>query len=93
MKKVKKKSDSIFDSLSLLIDGIEGLLFVIPSMIITTIGTLIKLIFLSLISLLTFNKFIKLKDLWSKNYLTSNLKNPWNALITFLFFISLMILV
>jgi hypothetical protein len=64
---------------------IEGLLFGIPYIILTSVGTLLKLIVLTLISLLTFNKLIKIIDLWKKENLILNLINPWNCLITILF--------
>ncbi|CAL2078664.1 hypothetical protein [Tenacibaculum sp. 190524A02b] len=90
MKKTKKKSDSIFDSLDILSESFEGLLFGIPYFITTSIGTLIKVLFLSLISLLTLNQLIKLKKLWSKKYLILNIANPWNCVLTIIVFVILL---
>ncbi|WP_027391956.1 hypothetical protein [Aquimarina latercula] len=89
MKKTEKKSDSLFNNLDVLFESIEGLMFGTPYLIMTSMGTLIKVLFLSFISLVMFNQLIKLKKLWSKEYLMSNIVNPWNCVVTIIFFIAL----
>jgi len=93
LKKIEKKSDSLFNSLDIVFESIEGLMFGIPYLIMTSIGTLVKVFFLSLISLVTFNQLIKLKKLWTKQYVRSNIVNPWNCVVTIVFLIALFNLV
>jgi hypothetical protein len=66
---------------------IEGFLIGIPYLILNITGTLIKLILFSLISILTLNKWMKLNELWSKNYFKSNISNAWNFVIGLLMII------
>ncbi|WP_165750566.1 hypothetical protein [Cellulophaga sp. Z1A5H] len=79
---MNKKETPILDFIDGLLTNSEGILFAIPYLILTSIGTVIKLIFLTLLCIFSFNQWIKLKDLWNKRYLKTNLVNPWNCLLS-----------
>jgi hypothetical protein len=90
---MNKKATPILDFIDGLFTNSESILSVIPYLILTSIGTIIKLIFLTVLSIFSFNQWIKLKDLWNKKYLKTNLGNPWNCVLSLtLFFILVAIL-
>ncbi len=86
---MNKKQTPILDFIDGLLTNHESILFSIPYLILTSIGTVIKLIFLTFISILSFNQWIKLKDLWNKEFLKTNFGNPWNCVLTVTLFIIL----
>ena len=86
---MNKKETPILDFIDGMITNSEGILFAIPYLILTSIGTLIKLFFLTLLSVLSFNQWIKLRNLWNKTFLSSNLGNPWNCILSVILFIIL----
>ncbi len=86
---MNKKQTPILDLIDGLMTNSESLLFAIPYLILTSIGTAIKLTFLTLLSILSFNQWIKLKNLWNIGFLKSNLGNPWNFVLTVTLFIIL----
>lgn len=90
---MNKKGTPILDFIDGLLTNSEMIIFSIPYLILTSVGTIIKLLVLSLLSIISFNKWIKLKDLWNKKYLKTNLGNPWNFVLTVsLLFILIIIL-
>ncbi|SHJ28164.1 hypothetical protein [Aquimarina spongiae] len=76
LKTPNKNSNSIFDLLEMTGKVGEFLVYLVPYLILTSIGTLIKMTFLTLISLATFNQWIKLKNLWNRKYISSQIGNP-----------------
>ena len=86
---MNKNETPILDFIDGLFTNSENFLFAIPYLILTTIGTAIKLIFLSLLSILSLNLWVKLKNLWNRRYLKRNLENPWNCVLTITLFIIL----
>lgn len=86
---MNKKRTPILDFIDGIFSNIDGVLFAIPYFILTSIGTIVKLFFLTLLSIFSFCQWIHLKELWNKNYFKRNLGNPWNFLISVMFFIIL----
>ncbi|MCC1485628.1 hypothetical protein [Winogradskyella immobilis] len=89
---MNKKGTPILDFIDGLFTNSEMIIFSIPYLILTSVGTIIKLLVLSLLSIISFNKWIKLKDLWNKKYLKANLGNPWNFVLTVTLLIILIII-
>ena len=81
MAKKNSKWESIADLIWEVPQTIEGFLIAIPYLILNSIGTIIKVLFFSFISLLSFNKWIKISELWNKKYLKDNIANPWNCVL------------
>jgi len=79
--KKNSKWESIADLIWETPQTIEGFLIAIPYLILNSIGTIIKVLFFSIISLLSFNKFLKISELWNKKYLKNNIANPWNCFL------------
>ena len=83
--RILKKRNTKWDTIAGLIwetpQTIEGLIIAIPYFALNSIGTFIKLIFLSLISILSLNRWIKVDELWSKKFWKTNLGNPWNCVL------------
>ena len=79
---MNKKGTPILDFIDGLFTNSEMIIFSISYLILTSVGTIIKLLILSLLSIISFNKWIKLKDLWNKKHLKTNLGNPWNFVLT-----------
>jgi ABC-type microcin C transport system permease subunit YejE len=78
---MNKKETPILDFIDGFITNSESILFAIPYLFLTSIGTVVKLMFLTLTAVLSLNQWIKLKDLWSKEFLKKNLGNPWNCVL------------
>ena len=89
---MNKKGTSILDFIDGLYTNSEMIVFSIPYLILTSVGTIIKLIFFSLLSIISFNKWIELKGLWNKKYLETNLANPWNFVLSISILIILIII-
>ncbi|SDY15151.1 hypothetical protein SAMN05444411_1412 [Lutibacter oricola] len=89
---MNKKGTPILDFIDGLFTNSEMIIFSIPYLILTSVGTVIKLLFLSLLSIISFNKWINLKDLWNKEYLKTNLGNPWNFVLTVTLIIILIVI-
>ena len=90
---MNKKETPILDFIDGFITNSESILFSIPYLILTSVGTIIKLLFLTLTAVLSFNQWIKLIDLWNKEFLKKNIGNPWNCVLSLtLFFILVAIL-
>ena len=87
---MNKKETPILDFIDGFITNSESILFAIPYLILTSAGTIIKLVFLTLTAILTFNQWIKLKDLWNKEFLKKNIGNPWNFVLSTVLFIILL---
>ncbi len=87
---MNKKETPILDFIDGFITNSENILFAIPYLILTSVGTVIKLVFLIIVAILTFNQWIKLKDLWSKEFLKKNIGNPWNFVWSVIQFIILL---
>ena len=62
---------------------LDSIFLIVPFFIFTFIGSLIKFTFLNLLGLLTFNKFIKIRDLWKKENLSKYLGNTKNFFLGF----------
>jgi hypothetical protein len=71
---------------------LEGIFVAIPYIILNSVGTFLKVLLLSLISILSLNKLIKLDGIWSKHYLKENIVNPWNCVISIVTIILLTII-
>lgn len=87
MARKSNKWDFIADQIWEAPQTIDGFLIGIPYLIINLIGTIIKIILFSLISILTLNKLMKLNELWSNKYFKSNISNAWNFVIGLLLII------
>ncbi|MDP5229709.1 MAG: hypothetical protein NWQ38_04895 [Cellulophaga sp.] len=81
MSKKKGKWESVADLIWKAPTTIEGVFVAIPYFILNSIGTFFKVILLSLISVLSLNKWIKLRELWSKKYFKENIVEPWNCVL------------
>ena len=92
MAKKNSKWESIADLIWEAPQTIEGFLIAIPYLILNSIGTIIKVLCLSFISLLTLNKWIKLGELWNKKHLKDNIANPWNCVLALAIIIFLTII-
>ncbi len=93
MTKKNSKWKSIADLIWETPTTLEGIFVAIPYLILNSIGTIIKVIFLSLIAILTLNKWKKLNELWNKKYLKDNITNPWNCVLALGIIILLTIIV
>ena len=58
--------------------NLEMYLFSIPYLIVTSVGTIIKVLLFSLVSILSFNRLIKFQKIYSKRYMMSSISNPWS---------------
>ncbi|MBR9847257.1 MAG: hypothetical protein GYB35_14670 [Algicola sp.] len=92
MAKKNSKWDSIADFIWEAPQTIEGIFIAIPYLILNSIGAIIKLLSLSFISLLSFNKWIKISELWNKKYFKDNIANPWNCVLALVIIIILTII-
>ena len=91
----KKKSSNWENIADALWEGplaIEALLIAIPYVILTTIGTALKVILTSIISVLTLNKTWKLSEIWNKKNLEKNIADPWNCLTSIVVIILLLVM-
>jgi len=66
---------------------LEVVFTAIPYFILNLIGTFFKVIFLSLVSILSLNKWIKLSELWNKEYFKKNTVEPWNCVLAIIIII------
>jgi hypothetical protein len=87
---MNKKETQILDFINRFITNFESILFTILYLILTSVGTIIKLLFLILTAILSFNQWINLKDLWNKEFLKKNIDNPWNCVLSIALFIILL---
>ena len=92
MKKKTTKWESIADWILEAPQTVEGLIIVIPYLLLNAIGTGLKLTFLSLIAVLSLNNWVKLGVLWSKKSWKTNLGNPWNCVLAITCFVFLYII-
>ncbi len=92
MTKKKSKWNSIADLIWEAPTTIEGIFVAIPYLILNSIGTFLKVSFLSLISILSLNKWIKLSEIWNKKNLKENIVNPWNCVLALVIIIFLIII-
>jgi ABC-type microcin C transport system permease subunit YejE len=90
--KKKSKWDSIADLIWETPTTIEGIFIAIPYLILNSIGTFFKVSFLSLVSILSLNKWKKLSELWNKEYLKQNLVEPWNCVLALVIIIIMAII-
>ena len=90
---MNKKENPILDFIDEFITDSESILFAIPYLILTSIGTIIKLMFLTLTAILSFNQWIKLKDLWNREFVKKNIGNPWNFVLSIALFIILLTII
>lgn len=92
MTKKNSKWDSIADLIWEAPQTIEGIFIAIPYLILNSIGTFLKVSFLSLISILSLNKWKKLSEIWNKENLKENIANPWNCILSLIIIIILTII-
>ena len=78
---MKKKTNKIFNIFDVFSEGIDAFIFGVPYVFISSLGFVFKILFLTFLSILTLDKFIKLKVLWNKEYFLSNFVKPWNFVI------------